>query len=257
MRFAATRSVPRGFHIPFIYKAEFLLDRGADLACRTRQRRACPRLQIVFLLGGRIAGAPPHVEAGDAFDPAVLAADRVVIEQKRMGDFLTAPPLFQKHQGIRTPRQAPCKLLRRGRQTESCAQQNPSNRKPQEISPGSSMSQRIFTAPRKIGSFPCRANPIAAMRSKKSSAARGPQTPHWSRGLSQSRTQPGAEGRQYDAREKARPRRACVRRSKEQHGNRDRPHHRHCSRACKIGLTHLAHNLRRFVFLERMAEVAR
>ena len=37
------------------------------------------------------------------------------------------------------------------------------------------------------------------MRSKKSSAA-----PHWSRGLSQSRTQPGAEGRQYDAREKAR-----------------------------------------------------
>jgi hypothetical protein len=34
----------------------------------------------------------------------VLAADRVVIEQKRMGDFLTAPPLAQKHQGIRTPR---------------------------------------------------------------------------------------------------------------------------------------------------------
>ena len=46
----------------------------------------------------------PHVEAGDVFDPAVLAADRVVIEQKRMGDFLTAPPLAQKHQGIRTPR---------------------------------------------------------------------------------------------------------------------------------------------------------
>ena len=46
----------------------------------------------------------PHVEAGVAFDPAVLAADRVVIEQKRMGDFLTDPPLAQKHQGIRAPR---------------------------------------------------------------------------------------------------------------------------------------------------------
>jgi hypothetical protein len=84
-----------------------------------------------------------------------------------------------------------------------------------------------------------------------------PQTPHWSRGQSQSRTQPGAEGRQYGAREKARPCRACVRRSKEQHGSRGHPHHRHCSRACKIGLTPLAHNLRRFVFLERMEEVAR
>jgi hypothetical protein len=41
-------------------------------------------------------------------DPALCeklapAADRVVVEQKRFGDFLTAPPGVQKHQGVRTP----------------------------------------------------------------------------------------------------------------------------------------------------------
>ena len=36
-----------------------------------------------------------------------------------------------------------------------------------------------------------------------------PQTPHWSRGQSQSRTQPGAEGRQYDARKGAPVSRMC------------------------------------------------
>ena len=35
----------------FLDEAGFLLDPGADLACRTRQRRANPRLQIVFLRG--------------------------------------------------------------------------------------------------------------------------------------------------------------------------------------------------------------
>ena len=41
----------------------------------------------------------------------------------------------------------------------------------------------------------------------------------------------GAKVRQRDALEGARPRRACVGRSKERHGGRDRPHHSHCSRA--------------------------
>ena len=81
----------------FINEAEFRLDPGADLACRTRKRSAYPRLQIVFLLGGHIACAPAHIEAGQAFDPALLeepapAAHGVVVEQKPFGDLLTAPP---------------------------------------------------------------------------------------------------------------------------------------------------------------------
>src|SRR5665811_114511 len=88
----------------FINEPEFLLDPGADLTCWTRQRRAYPRLQIVLLLHTQIACAPAHIEAGDAFDPALLeeltpAPDRVVIKEQRIGDFLTAPPFVQKHQG--------------------------------------------------------------------------------------------------------------------------------------------------------------
>jgi hypothetical protein len=53
--------------------------------------------------------APAHIEAGDAFDPALLeelapAPDRIVIKEQRIGDLLTAPPFAQKHQSIRTPR---------------------------------------------------------------------------------------------------------------------------------------------------------
>src|SRR5450759_453632 len=49
----------------FINEPEFLLDPGADLTCRTRQRRTYPRLQIVLLLHTQIACAPTHIEAGD------------------------------------------------------------------------------------------------------------------------------------------------------------------------------------------------
>src|SRR5450756_1568734 len=67
----------------FINEPEFLLDPGADLTCRTRQRSAYPRLQIVLLLHTQIACAPAHIEASDAFDPALLeelapAPDRIV-----------------------------------------------------------------------------------------------------------------------------------------------------------------------------------
>ncbi len=93
----------------FINEAEFLLDPGADLACRTRQRRAYPRRQIVFLLGGQIAGAPANIEAGEAFDPALFeelapAADRVVVQQQCTGDLLAVPSIVQKHQAVRAPR---------------------------------------------------------------------------------------------------------------------------------------------------------
>src|SRR5450759_2656828 len=95
----------------FINEAKFLLDPGTDLACRTRQRRAYPRLQIVLLLHTQIAGAPAHIEAGDALDPVLLeklapAADRVIVKKKRIGDFLTAPPVMQKHQGVGAARHA-------------------------------------------------------------------------------------------------------------------------------------------------------
>ena len=92
----------------FIDEVEFLLDPGADLACRTRQCCAYPRLQIVFNAWRSDSWrSRPH--RSQAFDPALFeklapAADRVVVEQKRLGGLLTAPPFVQKHQGVRTPR---------------------------------------------------------------------------------------------------------------------------------------------------------
>jgi hypothetical protein len=50
---------------------------------------------------------------GAALDPALFemlapAADRVVVEQKRVGDFLAVPPVVQKHQGVRAARAGLC-----------------------------------------------------------------------------------------------------------------------------------------------------
>ena len=42
----------------FVNEAEFLFDKGADLARRARQRRADKGLQCVFLLGAQKARAP-------------------------------------------------------------------------------------------------------------------------------------------------------------------------------------------------------
>ena len=54
---------------------------------------------------------PADVEAGQALISTSLkqfepATDRVVVQQKRIGDFLTAPPVVQKHQGICASRHA-------------------------------------------------------------------------------------------------------------------------------------------------------
>jgi len=143
----------------FINEGEFLLDPGADLAGRTRQRRTDPRLQIVFLLHTQIACAPAHIKAGNAFDPALLeqlvpAADGVVVIQQRIGDLLSAPALVQQHQGICTPchpaRRRPLTCQRCERlaifvaeeaRANHKANRNPSNRKMQETSAGSSMSR--------------------------------------------------------------------------------------------------------------------
>jgi hypothetical protein len=50
------------------------------------------------------ARAPAHVETGQALDPTLFeefmpATDRVVVQQNRIGDVLTAPPVVEKHQG--------------------------------------------------------------------------------------------------------------------------------------------------------------
>ena len=86
-----------------------VLDGAPNHRCSDLALPANISLLFLFLLGGQIACAPAHIEAGQAFDPALFeepapAAHGVVIEQKRIGDLLTAPPGVQKHLGVRTPR---------------------------------------------------------------------------------------------------------------------------------------------------------
>jgi hypothetical protein len=55
--------------------------------------------------------APAHVEAGQAFDPALFeelapTADRVVIQQQSDGDFSAAPPRVQQNQSVGPARHA-------------------------------------------------------------------------------------------------------------------------------------------------------
>ncbi len=66
----------------------------------------------------------------------------------------------------------------------------------------------------------------------------------------------GARGRQYDALEGARPRRACIWRSKNAMGAEIVRTIGLVRARCKIGMTTLVYNMRRFIFLEGMAAVA-
>src|SRR5260370_23492520 len=89
----------------FVNEAKFLFDPGTDLARRARQRRADEYFQCVFLHGAQKARASAHVKTGQALDPTLFkqfepAADRVVVQQQRSSDFLTAPTVVQKHQGV-------------------------------------------------------------------------------------------------------------------------------------------------------------
>jgi hypothetical protein len=95
----------------FVDEAELLFDPGTDLVRRAGQRSDNPRFQIIFLLGGQIAGAPAHIEARQALDPALFekfvpAAVGVVIQQQPIGDFPSAPPIVQKHRGVGPARYA-------------------------------------------------------------------------------------------------------------------------------------------------------
>jgi len=89
----------------FVNEAKLLLDPGADVARRARQRRADKDFQCVFLRGAQKARAPAHVETGQTLDPTLFkefepATDRIVVQQQSSGDFLSAPPVVQKHQGV-------------------------------------------------------------------------------------------------------------------------------------------------------------
>src|SRR5215470_16484870 len=95
----------------FVNEAEFLRDEGADLPRRARQRGSDKGFQGLFLHSTQKACAAAYVKTGEPLDAALLkqlvpAADRVVVQQKRCRDFLTAPPVVQQHQSVRPPRQA-------------------------------------------------------------------------------------------------------------------------------------------------------
>ena len=145
----------------FVNETEFLFDPGADVARRARQRRADKDLQRVFLRGAQKARAPAHVEAGQAFNPALLeefapVANGVVVEKQRSGDVLAAPSVVQQHKSrwpVASPERppnhpAPTRSalrdpLRQGNRLESCAYPNPFSHKTQGNSPGFSMSRGI------------------------------------------------------------------------------------------------------------------
>src|SRR6478752_10152114 len=95
----------------FVNEAEFSRDEGANLPRRARQRGSDKGFQGLFLHSTQKACAAAYVKTGEPFDAALLkqlvpAADRVVVQQKRCRDFLTAPPVVQQHQSVRPPRQA-------------------------------------------------------------------------------------------------------------------------------------------------------
>src|SRR5271156_3590300 len=95
----------------FVNEAKFLFDPGPDLARRARQRGGDKGFQGLFLHGTQKACAAAYVKTREPLDAALLkqlvpAADRVVVQQKRCRDFLTAPPVVKPHQSAPPPRQA-------------------------------------------------------------------------------------------------------------------------------------------------------
>src|SRR5271169_6073778 len=95
----------------FVNEAKFLFAPGTDLARRARQRGGDKGFQGLFLHGTQKARAAAYVKTREPLDAALLkqlvpAADRVVVQQKRCRNFLTAPPVVQQHQSVRPPRQA-------------------------------------------------------------------------------------------------------------------------------------------------------
>ena len=81
------------------------------MARRAWQCGADKGLQRLFLRGIQETRAAADVKTGQAIDAALVkqlvpVADRIVVQQQRGGDFLTAPAVVQQHQRVRAPRQA-------------------------------------------------------------------------------------------------------------------------------------------------------
>src|ERR1700722_18929174 len=90
--------------------AEFAFDVGADLPCRTRQGARDPSDQSLLLRFGKLAGAAADLEARQAADPALAVnlmpvANRLVVQQQRLGDLDATPTLVEKQQRIGASRQ--------------------------------------------------------------------------------------------------------------------------------------------------------
>ena len=93
-----------------ILNPAFLLDPGANLARRPRQRLANPGFQLVLLCLAQPARTALVAEARQALDAFLLiqpmpGADRVVVQKQYLRDRLAAHPLVQQQQRIRTPPQ--------------------------------------------------------------------------------------------------------------------------------------------------------
>ena len=91
----------------FVNEAEFLLDPGADLARRARQRRGDPGFQLFLLLAAQLASAALVAEARQPLDPvlfiqAMPSADGVVVQQQDLRNRLAAHPIVEQHQRVRT-----------------------------------------------------------------------------------------------------------------------------------------------------------
>ena len=88
----------------FVNEAQFLFDKGADLALERGSVAPTKAFNASSCSALKKLALPPR-RSWSALDPTLLkqfepATDRVVVQQKRIGDFLTAPPVVQKHQGI-------------------------------------------------------------------------------------------------------------------------------------------------------------
>ena len=93
-----------------IRDATFLLDPGANLARRPRQRPADPDFQLVLLLAAQATRAALVAEARQTLDPLLLVqpmpgADRVVVQQQHLRHGFAAHAVVQQHQRVRSPGQ--------------------------------------------------------------------------------------------------------------------------------------------------------
>src|SRR5271169_2798553 len=79
------------------------VERGSVVATKAFKASSCTALKK-FALPPTSKLVSPSMPRGS--NSLCQAAARVVVQQKRCRDFLTAPPVVQQHQSVRPPRQA-------------------------------------------------------------------------------------------------------------------------------------------------------